>query len=140
MEANQPKIGVGVLVLKDGKILFGKRTGEYGKDLYSFPGGKLEYMESFEECVRRETREEVGIEIKNIRFLNVANVTTYNPKHYINVEFVADWESGEPQTFANEKIGDWKWYGIDELPTPMFLFSEQGIESLKTNKNYFDAE
>ena len=47
------------------------------KERYAFPGGHLEYMESFEQCARRETLEECGIEIERIRFQFVANVQTY---------------------------------------------------------------
>ena len=136
----RPKVGMGVLIFKEGKVLVGKRAGEYAGGEYAFPGGHIEYMESFEECVRREVREEVGIEVKNIKFLNVANVTTYAPKHYINVEFTADWESGEPQTLEPDKITDWQWCSIDAIPKPLFDFSQQGVESYKTGRNFFDAK
>jgi len=46
---------------------------------WSFPGGHLEYMESFEDCAKRETREECGIEITNIRFQFLSNVIKYAP-------------------------------------------------------------
>ena len=136
----RPKVGVGVLVFKDGKILVGKRYGSHGAGEYAFPGGHLEYMESFEECVKREVMEEVGIVVNNVRFLNVSNLDTYKPKHYVNVEFTADWESGEPQTLEPEKIGEWNWYSVDTMPEPAFIFSLQGIESFKTGRNYFDIE
>ncbi len=136
----RPKVGVGVLVFKDGKILVGKRYASHGAGEYAFPGGHLEYMESFEECVKREVMEETGITVKNVRFLNVANLDFYKPKHYVNVEFTADWESGDPQVMEPEKIGEWNWYAIDAMPEPAFIFSLQGIESLKTGRNYFDIE
>jgi 8-oxo-dGTP diphosphatase len=138
-QEQKPKIGVGVMVLKEGKVLLGMRKGSHGDGSYSFPGGHVEYMESFENCARRETREEAGIEIKNIRFLNVANVIEYAPRHYINIEIICDWAKGEPQTFPNEKIGDWQWHDISDLPKPLFLFSEQAIETYKTGKNFFDS-
>ena len=50
---NHPKVGVGVMVLKDGKVLLTRRKGSHGAGEYSFPGGHLEYMESFEDCARR---------------------------------------------------------------------------------------
>lgn len=135
---NQVKVGMGAIIMKDGKTLLGKRKGSHGDGEYCSPGGHLDYMESFEDCIRREIREECGIEVKNIQFLYVANVTTYAPKHYINVEISAEWASGEPQTFPNEKIGDWQWYDLNNLPSPMFPFTKQGIDSYQSGKNYYD--
>ena len=63
----KPKAGVGIMVLKDGKVLLGKRKGSHGEGEYAFPGGHLEYMESFEDCAKREVREECGVEIENLR-------------------------------------------------------------------------
>ncbi len=70
-----PKVGVGVMILKEGKVLLGKRKGSHGAGEYSFPGGHLEYMESFEDCARREIEEECGIKVKNLRFQYLTNTT-----------------------------------------------------------------
>ncbi|TSC60080.1 MAG: excinuclease ABC subunit A, partial [Parcubacteria group bacterium Gr01-1014_107] len=58
---------------KDGKVLLGKRKGSHGVGEYAFPGGKLEYLESFGECARREVREECGIEIKKQTISQIAS-------------------------------------------------------------------
>ncbi len=136
----QTKVGVGVMIFKDGKVLIGKRKGSHGNGEYAFPGGHLEYLESFENCVRRETREECGVEIKNIRFINVANIIEYRPKHYVNILLAADWESGEPEVLELHKCESWGWYDFDNLPTPLFTLCHTGIESYKTGKNYYDQE
>lgn len=47
MEQQKPKVGIGVMILKDEKVLLGKRKGSHGEGEYSFPGGHLEYMESW---------------------------------------------------------------------------------------------
>src|SRR5215469_4737907 len=47
---SHPKVGVGVMILKDGKVLIGKRKGAHGAGEWAWPGGHLEYMESFEDC------------------------------------------------------------------------------------------
>ena len=73
MEQQRPKVGIGVLVIKDGKILVGKRKGAHGEGQYAWPGGHMEYMESFEQCAKREVMEETGIEIENVRFLRLMN-------------------------------------------------------------------
>ena len=137
--AQKPKIGVGVMTLKDGKVLLGRRKGSHGEGEYAFPGGHLEYMESFENCARREVLEECGIEIENIRFQLLSNVTKYAPKHYIHIGLIADWKSGEPQLLEPEKSESWGWYALDDLPEPIFEMCRQGLECLASKEMYLDA-
>lgn len=56
-EQQRPKTGVGVMILKNGKVLLGKRKGSHGEGEFAFPGGHLEYMEGFADCARREVLE-----------------------------------------------------------------------------------
>ena len=140
MKETAPKIGIGIMIFKNGKILLGKRKGSHGEGRYAFPGGHLEYMESFSECARRETKEEAGIEIKNIIFQYVGNVKKYIPKHYIQIGLTADWKSGEPKVCEPDKRADWDWYALNKLPKPMFEFCKLAIKAHKTGKNYFDNQ
>jgi 8-oxo-dGTP diphosphatase len=140
MESEQkPQVGIGVMIIKDGKVLLGKRKGSHGAGAYSFPGGHLEYMESFEASAMREVKEETGIEIENILFLNVSNLKQYAPKHYVDIGLVADWKSGEPQVMEPNKVEQWDWYEMDSLPQPLFGSIPQYIEAYKTGRNYWDA-
>lgn len=136
METQKPKVGIGVMVFKDGKILLSKRKGSHGSGEYAFPGGHLEYLESFEDCARRETKEECGIEIENVRFQFLANVTKYAPKHYVHIGMLADWKSGEPAVLEPEKSESWAWYDLDNLPQPLFEMCKLAIDSYKTGKIY----
>ena len=141
-EELRPKVGVGVMILKNNQVLMTKRKGSHGAGEYSFPGGHLEYMESFEDCAIRETMEEAGIEIKDIRFLFIANVKKYAPKHYVHIGMIAQWGSGEAMVMEPEKAEEWKWYSLDELPEgDIFEFCKLSFEAYKKNKNYYsDAE
>lgn len=132
------RIGVGVMILKEGKVLLSKRKVKLGEGSWAFPGGHLEYMESFEECSRREIAEECGVEVANFRFLYLANLKLFVPKHYIHVTLVADWISGEPQIREPDKSGEWGWYALDALPTPLFPTCTMAIESYQTGINYRD--
>jgi len=135
-----PKIdvGIGVMIFKDGKVLMSQRKSKLGTGELAFPGGKLEYMESYEDCCRRECREEAGIEITNIRFLYAANIRRYAPKHFAHFTMIADWASGEPQVLEPEKSGEWKWYDPANLPdVPMFETCRMAFEAYKTGQVYF---
>ncbi len=137
--AQRPKVVVGVMILKDNKVLLGKRKGSHGEGEYAFPGGHLEYMESFTDCARREVNEECGIEIDNIRFQYLANITKYAPKHYTHIGLVADWKSGEPKVLEPEKSESWDWYDMDNLPQPIFEMCKLAVQCHKTGKNYLDV-
>lgn len=141
-ENNREKIKpcVGVMIFKDGKILMGKRRGRHGDGEYAFTGGHLEYLESFEDCARKETLEEAGIIIKNIKFLCLANYSKHEDRQDILVGMTADWESGELKDFPEERVGEWQWYDLDNLPSPIFYASEVMIDAYKNNKNYYDKK
>ena len=127
------------MILKDSKVLFAKRKSSHGAGEYGFPGGHLEYMESFADCARRETKEECGIEIDNIRFLLVANIKKYAPKHYVHIGLIADWKSGEPEVLEQDRSESWGWYDMDNLPQPMFEPCVLSIQCYKNGENYLDV-
>lgn len=138
MDKQWVKVGVGVMIFKDGKVLIGKRKGGTGAGTWAWPGGKLEYMESVAECAKRETREEAGIEIGNIRFLRYLNSKEGN-QHYANLALIADWISGEPRAIEPEKSEMWTWADLDDLPQPLFSTIPSCVEAFKTGRNFFDA-
>lgn len=135
----RPLVGIGVMILKRGKALLAKRKNAHGGGEFAFPGGHLEFGETFEHCARRETREETGLEIKNVRFLFLANVKKYPDKHYVHVGLLADWRLGEPQTLEPEKSEVWGWYDLSSLPKPLFEMAKLSFEGYQRGQFYFDA-
>ena len=133
------KVGIGILVFREGKVLLGQRKSSHGDGEYGGLGGHQEHGESFEACARREAREEAGIEIDNLRFLSLMNLKTYLPKHYIDIGLVADWTSNEPQTLEPHKCSGWDWYDLDDLPSPLFGPMPAYFEAYRTGRMYFDS-
>lgn len=132
----RPKVGLGVCVVKGNKVLFGKRKGSHGEGSWCFPGGHLEFGESWEECARRETMEETGLEIKNIRFATATNdFFIKEDKHYITIIIIADYVSGEPQLMEPDKCEKWGWFEYDQQPEPLFIsqqnLNKQGFNPFK---------
>lgn len=119
---NVPRIGVGVAVMKDRKVLLLKRTNAHGEGTWCYPGGHLEFNESLFDCAVRETDEETGLCITNLRkgfFTEDFFIT--EGKHYITFFVVADWESGKPEIREPHKCTEIGWFDWNELPHPLFL-------------------
>jgi 8-oxo-dGTP diphosphatase len=118
----RPKVGVGVCLVKNGKVLMGERLHAHGDGTWSFPGGHLEFGESFEECARREVAEETGLQVTDLTFITCTNdVFESEQKHYITVYMKAAWQAGEPQVTEPDKMVKWQWFDWDNLPSPLFL-------------------
>lgn len=117
----RPKVGVGVCIVKDNKVLLGKRLNSHGAGEWAFPGGHLEFGETLAECAQREVAEETGLVIGNIRrgpytqdfFLS-------QNKHYITIIMIADYVSGVPTVLEPHKCEQWQWFDVHQLPTPLF--------------------
>lgn len=122
MTENRPKVGVAAIVIRDGRVLMHRRKNAHGDGTWSFPGGHLEFGESWEDCARRETLEEAGIQIKNIRFGTATNdIFEKEGKHYITLYMLADLESGEPKVMEPDRCERWEWVEWDRMPRPRFL-------------------
>ncbi len=118
---NRPRVGIVGIIIKEGKILMLKRKNSLGKGCWGFVGGHLEYKESWEDCLRREVKEEVDIEITNIRFGTVTNdIFEKENKHYIGIFMVAEYLKGEIKNMEPEKCEQIEWYSWDDLPEPLY--------------------
>ena len=123
MEQEQrPKVGVGVIVIKDGKILLGKRKGTHGEGSWAFPGGHLEFGERLEDCAKREVMEETGITIKNIKKFTFTNdIFKEENKHYITCYVKTDYDSGKVQIMEPNKCEKWDWFEWNKFPENLFI-------------------
>ncbi|MER2519809.1 MAG: NUDIX domain-containing protein [Bdellovibrionales bacterium] len=138
-DSRRPLVGIGVMIFKDGKVLLARRKNAHGAGEYAFPGGHMEHGESFEDCARRETFEECGIEIEDAQFLFVANILDYMPRHYVHLSLTARWKSGEPAVKELDKSEEWGWYALDAFPKPLFRVCRMSLESYLSGRKYYDA-
>lgn len=108
------------LIEKDNAILLGKKSGDTGPypNAWHNPGGGINLdEESLEEALRREIKEEAGIEIQNIEQLGFDEDNESDKygemTHYIFLDFRAKWLSGEIK--AGDDMQEMKWVKKDEL-------------------------
>ncbi|MEW6028515.1 MAG: NUDIX domain-containing protein [Chloroflexota bacterium] len=118
----EPKVGVAVIVTRNDKVLLVKRKGVHGEGSWSTPGGHLDFGESLESCAKREAKEEVGLDVINIRFRAITNdVFESYGKHYISIWMDGESLNGDPVIAADYEIAELGWFAWDSLPAPLFL-------------------
>lgn len=115
----RPRIGVGVVVRQNGRVLLGQRLGSTGSGHWGFPGGHLEYGEEVEECAARELFEETGLKARSIRVGPWTNDTM--EKHYLTLFAFVDSFEGEVQLKEPGKCLGWHWFEWNALPQPLFV-------------------
>jgi mutator protein MutT len=112
------------LIKKDHRYLITKRpAGVHLGGFWEFPGGKRETGESLEECLRRELKEEVGIDITPGPPFHT--VRHEYPEKVIELHFFCcTLQSGAPQTLGCQ---EWKWVAPKDLPNYEFPPADQPI-------------
>lgn len=136
MENQRPKVGIGVAVVKERRVLLGKRKGAHGSGDWAFPGGHLEFAETPYACAYRELLEETGLTATCIFPGPWTNDVFDNDKHYVTLFMFVTEFSGKPEVLEPHKCENWEWFEWDDLPQPLFasiqtLVKNVGIEKLK---------
>lgn len=117
----QVRVGLGVIVMKDNKVLVGRRKGSHGAGCWAFPGGHQDFGETWEECAQRELEEETGIKIK-LKHINgreyafvTNNIMPNWDKHYCTIFVLADWIEGSVELKEPNSCEGWYWMTWQEL-------------------------
>ncbi len=107
-------IGVGALVIKDGKMLLVRRAQEPGKGYWTNPGGYIEQLEPIEETIIREVLEESGVAAVVSGIVAVRD----QPRsiHNLYVAFSMEYVSGEP-TPDHVEVDEAGFYSLEEMET-----------------------
>jgi 8-oxo-dGTP diphosphatase len=136
--------GVGVMILnKEGKVLLGKRHSDphkadselHGEGSWTMPGGKLEFGETFEEGIIRETREETSIILNSVKVITVQNDKNEHA-HFVTIGLFSDDFKGEPKIMEPDEIVEWQWFDIDKPPKHMFPPSAKLLKNYKQKRFY----
>ena len=131
---NYIKVGVGVVILNDSKVLLGHRVtkykdtgGIYEPDSWTLPGGKQEYDETIIDCAKRETKEETNLDIDNVSVFG-ADDDISKDRHYVTIYTYATSYTGTPMVMEKDKIDEWKWYELDNLPQNIYSPSQKTLK------------
>ena len=124
------------VIVKEGRILLARRPeGKKRAGLWEFPGGKLEPQEGPEEALKRELREELGVEVSVLKRL--AEVDFDYPEVPIRLMgYFCRLEEGEPRPLEGQGLG---WFSPEEVeglrlaPADILLWKEVKKALLQTS-------
>ena len=141
---DQPIVGIGAVIIREGKIALIKRGNEPGKGKWSIPGGHVELGETPEEAVVRETKEETGLEVENPSLIDVVSNVDLDEKgkvkyHYVIIEYFVHVKGGTAQA-ASDAV-ELRWVPFDEvedynLTTSFRLFFTHNRVRLEKTRSY----
>jgi 8-oxo-dGTP diphosphatase len=137
----RPGIGINVFLIKDGKVLMGKRIGKVGYGTWCLPGGHLEFLESLESAAKRELLEETGIKAVDLEFLHLINDPSQKDNtHYIHINFLAKKWDGEPKLMEPDKFEKWEWFDLHNLPENVFAGHQKMVPAYLGKIGFEDNE
>lgn len=119
----QPKLAVDCIILVSGKVLLIRRKNPpLG---WALPGGFVDYGETVEDAVRREMKEETGLELENLRQFRVYSDPGRDPRcHCVSVVFSAEGR-GEPR--AGDDAAEFRLVSLGSIPESELVFDHAKI-------------
>ena len=113
-----PRVGVGAVVVRDGRVLLVKRGGQPSAGKWSLPGGLVELGETTGDAVRREVTEECGLAVRLAGIAGVVDRIVRDDDgrvryHYVLVDYLAYAESDD--VAAATDAAEVRWVPVDEV-------------------------
>lgn len=128
--ANPKPVAAAIPVAADGRIILLRRGFDPGKGLWTFPGGYVDLGESVEDAARRETREELEIEVELGRLVGVYS----RAEDAVVLVVYAATTTQTPRT--TDEAPEVRAFAPDELPWDALAFwsTERALEELLSDR------
>jgi 8-oxo-dGTP diphosphatase len=131
-----PRVGVGVLLVDGhGRVLLTLRKLPPEAGCWSIVGGKLDYLETLQECAARETREEVGLDVSVESLLCVTDhLLPQESQHWVSPAYFGRVLQGEARNCEPQKTSQVRWFGLAELPANLTITARNAIAAYKRQR------
>ncbi|QND53050.1 NUDIX domain-containing protein [Phyllobacterium sp. 628] len=127
-----PGVGCGMVFLKDGHILLLQRKKSPEAGAWGILGGKVDFLETAEQAIRREALEETGLIAGEIELLGLSEQLFHDEnQHWYGVLFQAISFSGDIQLLEPDKHGGIEWFALDNLPTKLTLPTKHALDLIR---------
>lgn len=138
MDKQRPKVSANIFVVRDNKLLLGKRKNCAGDGFWGLPGGHIEYMESLTAGAQRELAEETGLTADLVFQGIVSNPLKDDGTHYVHINFLAENVVGNPKLTEPNKCYGWEWFSFDNLPEDIFIGHKKDIPAFLNKEIFVD--
>jgi len=112
-----PVPAVSAIVLRDDAVVLVKRAAEPGLGKWAFPGGSVEFGETLEDAVKRESLEETGLEIEVGDLAGASDLIVRRDEqvewHYVLISFLASVRSG--RLLAGTDVSECRWVKLSDV-------------------------
>ena len=126
-------VGVGAIIVHNDGRLFLARRGPQAKNergLWEFPGGAVELGERLADALRREIREEYGVEIAVGELLDVVDhILPVEGQHWVSPTFVCRMVSGTPAIREPGKCAEIGWFAPMDVPEELTVISRKNLDN-----------
>lgn len=124
------KIGVAALVLdRDENILLLLRKNPPEAGHWTIPGGGVNHQENFEEAIKREAKEEMGIDIEVGNLLIVTEpIDSEQGTPWFSPVFLVQIKAGEPKNLEIETHQELRWFSLENLPENINTTTRLAVE------------
>lgn len=102
------------LLIENGRILLIRRANEPFKGRWAIPGGRIEENESAEDCLRREMKEETGLDVEPVKLIGIYSDPKRDPRGIIAAAYLVKRVGGMPK--AGSDASAFAWFGPGKLP------------------------
>ena len=130
---HNPAPTVSVLILRGGRILLVRRTFPPARGAWDVPGGFFERGETAERAARREVREELGVDVRIVRFVGIfpdAYGTERLPS--LNVYYLGRVTRNDAAIRVADDAAEFRWFPLDRVPRRLaFKNNRQAILALR---------
>lgn len=109
----------------------------HGEGTWTMPGGKLHYGEKPQDGAKREVKEETSIETGSLKLISMTNDIVPDA-HFVTFGFLCEDFRGEPKVMEPDEITEWRWFDLDNLPSPMYRSSQKIINNYHHQTFYSD--
>ena len=137
---NRPVVGVGGVVVHRQRALLIRRGCEPLKGQWSIPGGMLELGEELADGVRRELKEETGLEVEPLEIVAAFDRITQEGKrvkyHYVIVDYVCRLKRGRLKPASD--VVDARWVRREDLPK--YHLTEMATKVILESFKFFEKQ
>jgi 8-oxo-dGTP diphosphatase len=109
---------------RDGRVLLARRAHEPRRGHWDLPGGFVEETEGPVDALRREFREETGLDVEPVELLRI-DIEPYDTRHVFSVTWIVRADAGEP--VAADDVAELRWFGRDDLPAEMAFPGQEDV-------------